>query len=92
MTNFELGHVVATRGVFELVCAGKVDVATLMQRHINCDWGDLCASDKRLNDQALKHGHEGRLFSSYPIGEQLKVWVITEWDRSVTTLLLPSEY
>ena len=50
----------------------------------------MCAADKQLNDQSVKG--DGRLFSSYEVNEQLKLWIITEWDRSVTTLLLPSEY
>ncbi len=48
-------------------------------------------SDRRQNDAALKSG-EDRLFSSYQVAPGLKLWIITEWDRSVTTLLLPSEY
>ena len=92
MMKFKLDEIVATSGVSELVSAGRVSLVSLVLRHMNCDWGDLCADDKQLNDQALKSGYEGRLFSSYQIDDQLKVWVITEWDRSVTTLLLPSEY
>lgn len=95
MTNFELGRVLATRGIADLVSACKVKLPTLegvLRRHTRCDWGDLCDEDKQLNDLGLKPGHEGRLFSSYKIDQQLKVWIITESDRSVTTMLLPDEY
>jgi hypothetical protein len=55
------------------------------------NWGDLDAHDRRENQRSLKNGW--RVFSSYPIGEDgQKVWVITEADRSCTTILLPSEY
>ena len=95
---FQLGQVVATKGVLELLT--PQEMITLLSRHSKGDWGDLCQTDKDLNDQALKGG-DGRLFSSYNIldakycegdGQIQKIWVITEWDRSVTTVLLPSEY
>ena len=54
-------------------------------------WGDLDEDDRRSNDAALASG-EARLLSSYQVDPDLKLWIITEWDRSVTTLLLPSEY
>ena len=54
------------------------------------DWGDLDDDDKRFNDEALQHGD--RLFSAYHLTNGTKIYVITEWDRSVTTALLPSEY
>ena len=62
-----------------------------LHRHLNGDWGDLDDYDKRQNDAALESG-EDRLFSSYQVAPGLQLWIITEWDRSVTTLLLPSEY
>ena len=68
-------------------------VRTCLNRHANCDWGDVDSEDKQTNDQALKDG--SRLFSAYkaPAGSpEEKVWVITEWDRSVTTVLFPSDY
>ena len=58
-------------------------------RH-NCgDWGDMCDEDKKANDDALKDGD--RIFSAYttPLG---KIWIITEWDRSYTTVLIPDDY
>jgi hypothetical protein len=65
------------------------DPVRFLSRHASGDWGDLDAHDRRENELALEHGR--RLLSSYPAGEG-RVWVITEADRSVTTLLLPEEY
>lgn len=87
---FPLGRVLMTRGVLQHVQSGKLNPAGYLRRHAGGDWGDLSADDKRLNDEGLKG--ERRLFSSYEIDPQFKLWIITEWDRSVTTLLLPSEY
>ncbi len=84
---FSLGRVVATEGA--LATFGVVGCAALIVRHASGDWGDLCAFDRRQNEAALREG--ARIFSSYhtPVG---KAWVITEADRSVTTILLPEEY
>ena len=65
---------------------------SLIQRHVTGDWGDVCAEDADANEQALLTG--ARLLSSYrssPV-EAVKVWIITEADRSSTTILLPEEY
>jgi len=85
VTRFELGRIVATPGALAL----DVDLAVLLARHHGGDWGDLGAFDRCENDRALKHGE--RLFSAYetPAG---KVWIVTEWDRSSTCILLPEEY
>ncbi len=88
--RFRAGQLVMTAGVNDLVQRGALNPAPYLQRHLNGDWGDLCDEDRRSNDTALKNGD--RLFSSYRITPDLKLWIITEWDRSVTTLLLPSEY
>jgi hypothetical protein len=90
-TLFPLGRVVATPGVLE-----KYDNSVLRKllfRHQRGDWGKLSKSDARQNDRAVKTA-DIRIFSSYEKEDYLssKVWVITEWDRSVTTILLPSEY
>jgi hypothetical protein len=90
---FELGRVVVTAGVqglldkHELVNALHVNM--LLARHQSGDWGDVCSEDAHWNDKAVEDGD--RVLSSYKLyGE--KVWVITEADRSVTTILFPSEY
>jgi hypothetical protein len=61
-----------------------------LSRHLRGDWGDLCPEDKTENELSLKHGF--RVMSSYEVTRAEKIWVITEADRSVTTLLLPEEY
>lgn len=89
---FKLGQTVATPGALALMEKYKVDGAYLLSRHITGDWGDLEAEDKAMNDKAVKTG-EDRIFSSYNLdGKNNRIWIITEWDRSVTTLLLPEEY
>ncbi len=60
-----------------------------LARHAAADWGELCPHDRRENELSVKHGW--RVLSSYPVGGR-RVWVITEADRSVTTILLPEEY
>ena len=90
-SRFPTGRLVMTAGVDELVRQGRRDPSSDLRRHIGGDSGDLDDSDRQQNDAALKSG-ENRLFSSYEVAPGLKLWIITEWDRSVTTLLLPSEY
>ena len=89
--RFSPGQVVMTAGVDELVRQGRLNPTPYLRRHLHGDWGDLCDDDRQLNNTALKSG-EDRLFSSYQVTRDLRLWIITEWDRSVTTLLLPSEY
>ena len=89
--RFSPGQVVMTTGVDELVRQGRLNPTPYLRRHLHGDWGDLSGDDRRLNDAALASG-EDRLFSSYQVMPDLKLWIITEWDRRVTTLLLPSEY
>ena len=85
---FSLGITVATKGVLNLF--GPFEITNLLTRHILCDWGDLGQEDKALNDAALLSGQD-RIFSAYNTS-QGKVWIITEHDRSLTTVLLPAEY
>jgi len=65
-------------------------VMSCMKRHASGDWGDLDKEDKAENELSLKQGF--RIFSSYNCGPRGKVWVITEADRSATTVLFPEEY
>jgi hypothetical protein len=65
-------------------------VVQFIRRHAAGDWGDVNAEDWTANDQALTSGE--RLFSAYELGEGRRVWIITEADRSSTTVLLPDEY
>ncbi|GKS83661.1 type I restriction endonuclease subunit M [Acidovorax sp. SUPP1855] len=90
-TQFQAGQLIMTQGVNDLVQQGRIDPLVCLRRHLNTDWGDLSDSDWQSNDTALRTGQD-RLFSSYELSPILTLWIITEWDRSVTTLLLPSEY
>jgi hypothetical protein len=83
----DLGLVLATPGILREL--DEAWVAELLARHQGGDWGDVGAEDRHLNDRALRSG--GRLFSAY-YTEAGRVWIITEADRSATTVLLPSEY
>jgi hypothetical protein len=67
-----------------------VEVAKAMGRHLSGDWGDVCQDDWRENELSLKEGF--RLFSAYHDGAGTKFWIITEADRSATTVLLPEDY
>ncbi len=89
--RFSSGQIILTAGVHELVQLGRLNPSKYLRRHLGGDWGDLVEGDSQLNDAALASGQD-RLFSSYQVAPDLKIWIITEWDRSVTTLLLPSEY
>ena len=93
MAGFKLGKLVMTRGVHSKIKEDvdfSIGVLDAFERYQRCDWGDLCEEDKAENEHALKEGE--RIFAVYNIGDEKKLWIITEWDRSVTTLLLPEEY
>jgi hypothetical protein len=89
MGPLPLGRVVATPGALQVLSEAGEDLRLLLARHSSGDWGDLDAHDRRENELSLRHGW--RIVSSYPVGER-KVWIITEANRSVTTILLPEEY
>ncbi len=87
---FSAGQVVATPGALALLERANKSPLEFLSRHFRGDWGDLCQDDKAENELSLKHGF--RLMSSYQVTDTEKLWIITEADRSVTTLLLPAEY
>lgn len=87
---FPLGQVLATPGALELLQSYQLSPLSFIQRHVVGDWGDICVEDQQVNADALQHGY--RLMSVYAITPTEKLWVITEADRSCTTLLLPEEY
>src|SRR5206468_11061601 len=86
--KFLLGRIVATPGVLSALTSE--DIQTALSRHVTGDWGDLDEEDRRENELSLANGF--RLLSAYRSKAGVKFWVITEADRSVTTILLPEEY
>lgn len=86
--DVELGRVVATPGALDALTQADIDRA--LSRHRVGDWGDLCRDDWQQNDVALEDG--ARLLSQHHSPAGRKFWVVTEADRSATTVLLPEEY
>lgn len=86
--KFPLGRSVITANALNTLDSLSVQIA--LARHAQGDWGDVCKDDHRANEQALKQG--ARLFSVYRDTGGVKFWIITEADRSVTTVLLPNDY
>ncbi|MDR0673001.1 MAG: hypothetical protein LBF93_04920 [Zoogloeaceae bacterium] len=89
--RFSPGRTTMTPGVAEWIGQGRLNPLPFLRRHLRGDWGDVSAASRRRNNAALKSGEE-RLFSSYRITPEITLWIITEWDRSLTTLMLPDEY
>ncbi len=87
---FTLGRLVATPGALEALEENRENGMEYLSRHLAGDWGDLCEADKEENELSVKEGF--RILSAYTLPDGLKLWIITEADRSVTTLLLPCEY
>jgi hypothetical protein len=86
---FPLGHLVATPGALEFLDRKAMNGADLLQRHQRGDWGDVSPDDAEENERAVISGT--RILSSYHFGDEC-IWIITEADRSSTTILLPDEY
>ena len=85
---FALGQIVITRRAQNVLSSRDLNEALI--RHLEGDWGQVCESDRQLNDSAIQDG--GRIMSEYCSGSGVRFWIITEYDRSVTTILLPSDY
>ncbi|MGH9631735.1 MAG: hypothetical protein ACRD7E_25795 [Bryobacteraceae bacterium] len=88
--KFALGQIVATPGALDALQQTGESPWTFLARHVSGDWGDLNDEDRREIELSLIGGF--RLLSAYRLSDQTKIWIITEADRSATTLLLPSEY
>jgi hypothetical protein len=86
---FPLGAVVATPGALRALTVAGVGW-TLVARHVRGDWGTVSPDDARENELSVREGF--RIVSSYTLPTDTRIWVITEGDRSATTLLLPGEY
>ena len=87
---FDLGQLVATPGALEALARNQQTPLEFLQRHINHDWGNVDSEDRIENDYSVTRGL--RILSAYTLKDETRIWVITEADRSVTTILLPSEY
>lgn len=88
--KFQLGQILATPGALEALQRSGQSPFVFLSRHAAGDWGDVCPEDWRANDRDLRHG--GRLLSAYHTAMKEKLWIITEADRSATTILFPEEY
>jgi len=96
---FDTGTLVITPGAKNAInnaCAERIDYNVilngLVKRHQTGDYGDIDEDDARENNLSLQSKHPCRILSVYEVAEDIKIWIITEWDRSVTTILLPEEY
>jgi hypothetical protein len=87
---FDLGQVVGTPGALAALKEAEQHPVELLARHVVGDWGDLPEEDKEENELSVKEGF--RILSAYKLQSGVKIWVITEADRSATTILLPEEY
>ena len=88
--RFSVGQVVGTPGALQALEEAGQHPVELLARHVTGDWGDLCDEDKAENELSVEQGF--RVLSAYQLQTGVKVWVITEADRSATTFLLPEEY
>ena len=93
--KFKLGKIVATPNALRVLQKAGVRPATLLHRHQRGDYGDLCEEDKEINNTAISNENnpemQQRVMSSYKVGNE-SIWIISEWNREVTTLLCPSDY
>jgi hypothetical protein len=87
---FRSDQVCSTPGALAALERTKQEPMEFLHRHFTCDWGDVSADDWEENDLSLTNGY--RILSAYRTSDGERIWVITEADRSATTILLPSEY
>ena len=90
LSLFPLGDVVATPSVLDALDRAGISAESLLNRHVAGDWGEMTENDRQMNDLAISSG--GRLLSTYDLPDKVRLWIITEEDRSATTLLLPGDY
>ena len=88
--RFELGQTVATPGALAAFRRTGDTPLPYLARHANGNWGELDEKDKAENDFSVENGF--RILSAYRLADDTRIWIITEADRSVTTILLPEEY
>ena len=87
---FRLGQVVATPGALEALGEADQLPAEFLERHLYGDWGEVPPEDAQENIRSVRQGF--RILSAYTLSTGVKLWIISEADRSVTTLLKPDEY
>lgn len=87
---FDPGDIAITTGALLTLTVSNRHVAQYLSRHLEGDWGDLPEEDVEQNRRAI--AGQGRVFSAYNLESGSRIYVITEWDRTLTTVLLPSEY
>ena len=94
--RFFLGQAVATPGALDALRRSGQSAAEFLARHQRGDWGEVPAGDAALNDEAVAHegdtDQQQRVLSAYTTRLGDRLWIVTEWDRSVSTLLTPDEY
>ena len=88
--RFRLGRVVGTSAAVQAIAEAGQTPGFFLRKHVAGDWGDCCEEDRQVNNDALKHGD--RILSVYTTLKSVRIWIITERDRSATTILLPDEY
>ena len=88
--RFALGQTFITPGAEEALQIAGQTAIEFLRRHMSCDWGELSEDDITENELSLEKGF--RLLSNYQTGKGQQLWIITEADRSATTVLLPTEY
>ena len=88
--KFPFGKLVATPGALDALERTGQSPLEFLSRHASGDWGEVCEADKKENDFSVRNGF--RLLSAYRLRDGTKLWIITEADRSATTILLPEEY
>jgi hypothetical protein len=88
--KINLGNVVATPGAIAAFDKSGDFYSVYLNRHMQCDWGDMPDEDWKLNNDSVKDG--SRLMSSYLLKDNTKIWIITDAGHEVTTILLPDEY
>ena len=93
MINYSLGEIVMTNGISNKMAESEKfanEITNCFKKYMVCDWGDMCDEDKEMNDKALRTG-AARVLAAYDTSEG-SVYIITEQDRSYTTILFADEY
>ncbi len=93
MKGFETGHILVTQGIADKMKEDEFFCKFLynsLYSYMRCEWGDTCEEDAKSNDYAVKN--DERILAVYIYNDKLRIWIITEYDRSATTILFPEEY